>query len=95
VDLALFRIAQEAFNNIAKHSKASRVEIALSRLNGHATLSIRDDGVGFSPKRAEGSDKESGWGLLIMRERAEAVGAHFRLDTDSGAGVQVQVEYRL
>jgi signal transduction histidine kinase len=95
VDLALFRIAQEAFNNIAKHSKASRVEIELSRVNGHATLSIRDDGVGFDPKRAEGSDSDSGWGLLIMRERAEAVGAHFRLDTDSGAGVQVRVEYRI
>ena len=95
VDLALFRIAQEAFNNIAKHSKANRVEIALSRFNGHATLSIRDDGVGFDPKRAEGSDPESGWGLLIMRERAEAVGAHFRLDAGSGAGVQVQVEYRI
>ena len=95
VDLALFRIAQEAFNNIAKHSKANRVEIALSRFNGHATLSIRDDGVGFDPKRAEGSDPESGWGLLIMRERAEAVGAHCRLDAGSGAGVQVQVEYRI
>lgn len=93
VDLALFRIAQEAFNNIAKHSKAKRVEIALARVNGNATLSIRDDGVGFDPKRAEASNPEPGWGLLIMRERAEAVGAYFKVDAGSGAGVHVRVEY--
>jgi len=95
VDLAMFRIAQEALNNVAKHSSAQRVEIAIRRANGLATLSVRDDGVGFDPKRIERSNREAGWGLLIMRERAEAVGAQFSLKAGLHAGVQVLVEYHV
>jgi len=93
VDLAMFRIAQEALNNIAKHSNADRVEVAIRRVNGHATLSVRDNGVGFDPKRVGASNAGAGWGLLIMRERAEAVGAEFSLQTEPDSGVQVLVEY--
>jgi len=92
VDLAMFRIVQEALNNIAKHSNANRVEIAISRRNGHATLSVRDNGVGFDPENVESSEG-SGWGLLIMRERAESVGARFSLKAEPNAGVNVLVEY--
>jgi len=95
VDLAMFRIAQEALNNVAKHSNAQRVEIAIRRTNGLATLSVRDDGIGFDPERIEGSNRETGWGLLIMRERAEAVGAEFSLKAGLDAGVQVLVEYHV
>src|SRR2546425_4828548 len=95
VDLAMFRIAQEALNNVAKHSNAQRVEIAIRRANGLATLSVRDDGVGFDPKRIERSNREAGWGLLIMRERAEAVGAQFSLKAGLRSGVQVLVEYHV
>jgi PAS domain S-box-containing protein len=95
VDLAMFRIAQEALNNVAKHSRADRVEIAVKRVNGLATLSVRDNGVGFDPKRIGASDSEAGWGLLIMRERAEAVGADFSLHAEPDAGVQVLVEYHV
>jgi signal transduction histidine kinase len=92
VDLAMFRIAQEALNNIAKHSSADRVEMAIRRVNGHATLSVRDNGVGFDLERTDASTAP-GWGLLIMRERAEAVGAEFSVRADPDAGVQVLVEY--
>jgi PAS domain S-box-containing protein len=95
VDLAMFRIAQEALNNVAKHSSAHRVEIAIRRANGLATLSVRDDGIGFDPKRIERSNREAGWGLLIMRERAEAVGAQFSLKAGPKSGVQVLVEYHV
>jgi PAS domain S-box-containing protein len=95
VDVAMFRIAQEALNNVAKHSKAKRVDIALSRANGHAKLSIRDDGIGFDPRRVEAANPDAGWGLLIMRERAEAVGAKLNLYTTPGSGVRVLVEYRI
>ncbi len=95
VDLAMFRIAQEALNNVAKHSNAKRVEIAIRRANGLATLSVRDNGIGFDPKRIERSNREAGWGLLIMRERAEAVGAQFSLKAGPRAGVQVLVEYHV
>src|SRR5579864_340337 len=95
VDVAMFRIAQEALNNVAKHSRAKRVEIALQRANGHAKLSIRDDGVGFDLQHIEESNPDAGWGLLIMRERAEAVGAKLKLDANPGTGVRVLVEYRI
>jgi len=93
VDLAMFRIAQEALNNVAKHANAERVEIAIRRKNGSAVLSVRDNGVGFDPQRLEGPGTEAGWGLLIMRERAEAVGAQFTLKAGPNSGVQVLVEY--
>ena len=95
VDLALFRIAQEALNNVAKHSNAHRVEIAIRRTNGCATLSVSDDGIGFDPKQIDTPSRDAGLGLLIMRERAEAVGAQFSLKADPNAGVQVLVEYHL
>jgi len=95
VDLAMFRIAQEALNNVAKHSNAHHVEIAIRRTNGRATLSVRDNGIGFDPKRIERSNREAGWGLLIMRERAEAVGARFSLNASLNTGVQVLVEYHV
>jgi PAS domain S-box-containing protein len=93
VDLAMFRIAQEALNNVAKHANAQRVEIAIRRKNGSAVLSVRDDGVGFDPQSVDGPRAEAGWGLLIMRERAEAVGAQFSLKAGPNSGVQVLVEY--
>ncbi len=95
VDLAMFRIAQEALNNVAKHSNADHVEIAVKRVNGLATLSVRDNGVGFDPRRIGASNNGAGWGLLIMRERAEAVGAGFSLHAELDAGVQVLVEYHV
>lgn len=93
VDLAMFRIAQEALNNVAKHANAKRVEIAIRRKNGSAILSVRDNGIGFDPQRIDGPRAEAGWGLLIMRERAEAVGAQFSLKAGPNSGVQVLVEY--
>ncbi|HEY6721466.1 MAG TPA: PAS domain S-box protein, partial [Burkholderiales bacterium] len=95
VDLAMFRIAQEALNNVAKHANAQRVEIAVRRANGHATLSVRDDGVGFDPQRIDTPRPDAGWGLLIMRERAEAVGARFSLKAGPNSGVQVVVDYHV
>ena len=56
---------------------------------------MRDNGIGFDPKRIERSNREAGWGLLIMRERAEAVGARFSLNAGLNTGVQVLVEYHV
>jgi PAS domain S-box-containing protein len=93
VDLAMFRIAQEALNNVAKHANAQHVEIAIRRKNGSALLTVSDDGVGFDPQHVDGPRADAGWGLLIMRERAEAVGARFTLKAGPNNGVQVLVEY--
>jgi PAS domain S-box-containing protein len=95
VDLAMFRIVQEALNNVARHAKASRVDVVLEIDDSRATLAVTDNGVGFDQNAVETPSDASGWGLLIMRERAEAIGARFSVNAGQGAGVQVFVEYRL
>lgn len=87
--LALYRITQEALNNIVKHAQASQVSIRLTQDSAGATFEIRDDGVGFEP----GSRSPSSMGLNIMRERAEGVGATFHVTSASSAGTQITVRW--
>jgi len=94
VELAFFRIAQEALNNVGKHSRARRVSMRYAESGGLATLDIDDDGIGFDRGQPEANAADAGWGLIIMRERAEAVGARFTLATNPGQGVRVRVAYR-
>jgi signal transduction histidine kinase len=93
VETALFRIAQEALTNVTRHAKATKVCLTLEQMNGTAHLKITDNGIGFSrlairdPRR-----QHSGWGLMGMRERAEAVGGKLVLRTASGKGTEIVVE---
>jgi PAS domain S-box-containing protein len=95
VELAIFRIAQEALNNIVKHANAGNVQMSLSEEGPRVRFVIQDDGIGFDPTRVEAANPDAGWGLLIMRERAEAVGARFVLDAGPGRGARVIVTYLL
>lgn len=88
VETALFRIAQEALTNVARHAQASQVTVTLERVDGGIRLVIADDGVGFDPAVR----RRGGWGLMTMRERAEAVGGRLRLDSAPGKGTRVVVE---
>src|SRR5208283_5223095 len=88
VDLALFRIVQESLHNASKHSHANRVDIVLKEENGHLKLDLRDNGVGFDQSHADSPATEPGWGLSIMRERAEAAGAGFTVESSLGQGVR-------
>jgi PAS domain S-box-containing protein len=91
LESSLFRIAQEALTNAAKHSQARHVEIRLSGGDGRFTLSVSDDGIGFDPDARPASPGE-GLGLMTMRDRAEFIGARFMLQTAPRAGTLVQVE---
>ena len=91
VETALFRIAQEALTNIAKHAGASRAEICLELADELARLTIADDGEGFDPAAAA-ENSRIGWGLKIMRERALAVGGELRLYSAPGQGTRLVVE---
>jgi len=89
-ELALFRIVQEALANVAKHAQARQVSITVEQIDAHVRLQIRDDGIGFvAPTEASGA---SGWGQMIMRERAQAIGATLRVQSASGSGTRVIVE---
>jgi two-component system nitrate/nitrite sensor histidine kinase NarX len=85
VQVALYRVCQEALNNIAKHAKASRVEIHLTQAEAVIELSIRDDGHGFDPTQTFSGH----YGLKMMRERAEAVGADLSVTSRPGHGTEL------
>lgn len=82
VEIALFRIAQEALSNVVKHAKAREVTITLDNRAGTVRLHIQDDGCGLDATGHEHEIGESGWGCLIMAERAEALGGFCQIQTD-------------
>ena len=86
VQVGLYRIAQEALNNVVKHAKASQA-VATLRLDDVVRLTIADDGAGFDP----GTVTADHLGLRIMRERAEAIGAQLSVYSEPGDGTQVSV----
>ncbi|NVN91017.1 MAG: PAS domain S-box protein [Desulfuromonadales bacterium] len=91
-EIVLFRIAQEALTNVAKHAAARSVTVSLQREDGKVCFSIADDGRGFVFDPGVPLSETSGWGMTIMRERAELIGGQFRLESAVGRGVTVVVE---
>jgi signal transduction histidine kinase len=82
----LYRLAQEALNNVVKHAHARRVRVRLEIVQDGATLEVADDGVGFEPPLAGGR----GYGLTGMRERAERLGGALHVESTPGAGTRVR-----
>jgi PAS domain S-box-containing protein len=89
VETALYRIAQEALNNVAKHSQARRVEVILERRSDCVLLILEDDGVGFD--EAGGGSAGRGFGLVGMQERAALVGASLQIESTPGKGTTILV----
>jgi len=85
VKVALYRIAQEALNNVAKHAAASQAVVNLQCQPGQVTLRVSDDGRGFDTQNVPSESL----GLSIMRERAEAIGAALKIDSQIGHGTEV------
>jgi PAS domain S-box-containing protein len=88
VESALYRIAQEALTNVAKHARAEHVEIILERRSDHVLLIVEDDGIGFE---AGGRDTGEGFGLMGMQERAALVGASLQIESATGQGTTILV----
>jgi two-component system sensor histidine kinase UhpB len=86
-ELVVYRVAQEALTNIARHAGARRVELVLERRGPVTRLLVRDDGGGFDPARVP-----RGSGIRGMRERAVLVGGRLLLDSAPGRGTQVRLE---
>jgi signal transduction histidine kinase len=85
VEQTIYRIAQESIENIINHSRAKNFSVHLES-NGHITLTIQDDGIGFDMK----SDASSGhFGLVGMHERAELAGGKLKIESEKGKGTQV------
>ena len=88
VQVSLYRITQEALNNVVKHSKATQAAVTL-RLNGILHLSIADNGCGFDVNKVSPDHL----GLKIMCERAEAVGAKLSIYSEPGEGTQISITW--
>jgi PAS domain S-box-containing protein len=89
VKVAFYRIAQESLNNIVKYSRATHVEMCIKLDCCNVHLEVKDNGVGFDPA----SIKPTSLGMRIMRERAEAIHAHFRVSSVPGQGTTVIVDW--
>lgn len=87
-ELALYRIAQEALTNVAKHAQAKQASIQLTFKNESVTLCIEDDGIGFDLREAIGR----GLGLFSMRERAQLVHGDFEIQSAPAIGTRIRVE---
>ena len=90
-ELAIFRVVQEALQNIRKHSRATAVRMGLGWADGALVVTIEDNGVGFDPERA-GQGMARHFGLLTMRERAEVVGATLDVASSPGRGTRVELK---
>jgi PAS domain S-box-containing protein len=89
---ALYRILQESLTNVARHAKASRVDITIERADGDLKLIVRDDGRGFSP--AETRTRKT-YGLLGLRERTILLGGETSIASEPGGGTTIEVRIPL
>ena len=92
VELALFRIVQEAMANVAKHARATKIVLTEAEDNGTVRLVIADNGVGFDQERLGQPEGRHLWGLMTMSERAAAAGGRCRIESQPGQGTRVVVE---
>ena len=90
--VVIYRILQEAMNNVAKHSEADRVQINLSKTGSELKLSVQDNGRGIDfEKIGNNSDHMSGYGLSNMRDRAEICGGKLEITSKTGEGTIIEL----
>jgi len=92
VEIALYRIVQEALTNAAKHSKANQVQIQIGRKNGAFCCSIEDDGVGFDVRATQSNFKRKGLGLIGMQERLNGIGGTLSIVSSPGKGTRLLIQ---
>jgi signal transduction histidine kinase len=90
VKLVFYRVAQEALNNIAKHSGARQVEVHLECEPGQMNMLISDDGLGFNPATITPDHL----GIAIMRERASSIGASLIINSEIGTGTTIELVWK-
>jgi signal transduction histidine kinase len=95
VEIALYRVVQEALNNAVKHSNASSVSIIANREGDALHCSILDNGVGFDVQALRKREQKRGLGLTAMQERMNAVGAAVQIESVPGHGTKLLITLRL
>lgn len=96
VEIAVYRIIQESFNNISKYAEATEVSLDLYRKDNQVFVRVKDNGKGFDPDNVVKTKKAGGgFGLLNMKERAELVGGKVEIISSPGAGTELLLEINL
>jgi two-component system sensor histidine kinase DegS len=90
-EVALFRVVQEALNNVHKHAHAKQVLVKMEQLNNKITIMIKDDGKGFDPNLVEQSINRECYGLINMRERVQILRGEFKISSTPGKGTSITV----
>jgi two-component system sensor histidine kinase DegS len=88
----LYRVAQEALTNVARHAQASVVDVSIEKLSNGICMKIKDDGKSFQVDRVLQANKNKRLGLLGMRERVEMVGGSFDVESTPGKGTTIRVQ---
>ena len=88
----LYRVAQEALTNVARHAQARKAEVSVEKLPGAVLMRIRDDGISFDVEHMTKVGKTQRLGLLGMRERVEMVGGTFSVESSPGKGTVVSAQ---
>jgi signal transduction histidine kinase len=91
----LYRVAQEALTNVARHAQASQAEVKIQKLDGVICMRIKDNGKGFQEESVLHAKKSKRLGLLGMRERLEMVGGSFTVTSAPGKGTTVRAQFPL
>jgi len=91
----LYRVAQEALTNVARHAQASRAEVKIQKTDGCICMKIKDDGKGFEKERVLSARRGQRLGLLGMRERLDMVGGKFTVTSRPGKGTTVLAQVPL
>lgn len=95
LEIAIFRVIQEALNNVIKHSGARMVDISLEQVPGQVNLRIKDDGCGFNADEALSGSNKDNYGLIGIRERIQLLEGSFKLITAPGKGTDLKVKIPL
>jgi signal transduction histidine kinase len=90
--MVLYRVAQEALTNVARHAQASAVNMIISEIPGGIRMEVNDDGKSFQVLRTLSSRRHKRLGLIGMRERVEMVGGKLEIESAPGQGTSVRVE---
>jgi signal transduction histidine kinase len=91
VEDALLRIYLEALTNVSKHAKAGKLSVTLEARDHEIVMGVADDGRGFDMTRPARRDEKSGWGLMIMYERALSIGAELRVHSTLATETRIEV----
>jgi two-component system, NarL family, sensor histidine kinase DegS len=91
VEIVLYRIVQEALQNVHKYARGAQAIVRLAQQGDQLQLSIRDDGPGFDPHEVARRAGKSSWGLTSISERAELIGARFTVTSRPGHGTELTV----